>query len=350
MQHNILDPTHQGMIVGAFEHPPEWRAQSNVVWNFQNTSHPVVVYAAAFNPGGTESFEFLPVEACCWLEPHYGFDPVGSQKFGLTLLPPRSSVETLTQWLIPKYRGNRGNLRLVDARVIPDLARMLQATELQSIPNEGVSAKIEYQEHQTVFEEEFYACRYQFPPNYGQITQQNWGLTRVFCFRAERGKLDAAKPTFWRIAGSLYNNPQWQDLFQQVTRRLNGQFEQAIQAGYDKLRSEAQFQQQLTTYYQQQRDQQNANLAWGIERQHQQNIDRSAGGYSAQDGWSDAALMGRTAYEDPQSREGNFHYESGNYQYVWTDGQGGWQPTNDPNFDPNIGSNASWTLAKKIRE
>jgi hypothetical protein len=35
---------------------------------------------------------------------------------------------------------------------------------------------------------------------------------------------------------------------------------------------------------------------------------------------------------------------------VWTDDQGGWQPTNDPNFDPNIGSSKSWTLAKKIRD
>jgi hypothetical protein len=35
---------------------------------------------------------------------------------------------------------------------------------------------------------------------------------------------------------------------------------------------------------------------------------------------------------------------------VWTDGQGGWIPTDDPNLDPNVGSNRTWTLAKKVRE
>lgn len=349
MQYPITDQVHQGMIVAAFEHPPTWQAQSNVVWNFQNTSQPVFVYAATWNPNGAEAFEFLPVEACYWLEPNYGFQAVGQQRFGLTLLPPMPVTEMMTRWLIPKYRNNRQNLRVVDVQPLLHLAQMLNALELQTMQTEGASARIEYLENGHRFEEEFYACRYQFPPVYGAVTQQNWGLVRVFCFRTAYGQLDAQRKTFWNIATSLFHNPQWQELFQQITQQLHGQFMGQIQAGYDKLRSEAQFQQQLTAYYQAQRDRQNANIAWGIERQQQVNAGRNNSGYSAQDAWGDAALLNRTAYEDPNSQQGNYHYDDGQHDWVWTDGQGNFIPSNDPNYDPNPGSDRTWSLAKKVR-
>lgn len=136
---------HQNMPVAAFEHPSDWQARSDVLWNMQHTSQPVLVYAAACNPYGTESCEFLPVEACYWAA-------------------------------------------------------------------------------------------------------------------------------------------------------------------------------------------------------------RSASGYTVQDAWADAVLMGRTAYEDPNSQYGNHYYDTGQHAWVWTDGQGNFLPTNDPNLDPNIGSDRSWTLAKKVGE
>ena len=45
--------------------------------------------------------------------------------------------------------------------------------------------------------------------------------------------------------------------------------------------------------------------------------------------------------------EGNYWYDQGNHEYVWTDGQGGFIPTNDANLDPNIGSDRSWRLADR---
>jgi hypothetical protein len=349
VQHQIVDAQHQGLVVGTFEHPDAWRARSQVVWNFQNVSHPVAVSAATFNPGGVDAIEFLPTEACCWIEPNMG-QAIGQQRYGLTLLPPAPAVEVMTRWLIPKYRGKRAGGRVVGAQPIPDLAQRFNAAELQSVPTEGIVVRVEYIENtrNTAIEEEFYACRYQFQPVPGAVTQINWGLARVMCVRAERGRLDAAKDTFWRTATSLRLNPQWQALFNQIAQQLHGQFQQVIQAGYDKLQGEQQLQSQMSAYYQQQRDQQSANVAWSVQRQQQMNADR-AGGYTAQDAWGDTALSDRTAYEDPNSQAGNYHYEHGQHQWVWTDGQGGWIPTNDPNFDPNVGSSHTWTLAKKVR-
>lgn len=347
MLYQIIDPTQQGMIVAAFDQPQGWQAQSNVLWNYQNSSQPVTVYAATWNPNGAEAFEFLPVEACCWLEPNYGFQAVGQQRYGLTLLPPMPATEVMTRWLLPKYRSNHQQVRVLDVQPVPNLAQTLNAVELQTMPTEGVSARLTYTIQGYALEEEFYACRYQFPPTYGATMQQNWGLVRVFCFRTAQGQLDKQRQRFWTIATSLFYNPQWQTLFTQITQQLHGQFVGQIQAGYDKLRAEAQFQQQLAAYYQSQRDQQNANIAWGIEQQKQRNADRSHSGYSAQDALGDAAFLNRSAYEDPNSQQGNYYYDYGQHDWVWTDGQGNFIPSNDPNFDPNPGSHRTWTLAKR---
>jgi hypothetical protein len=53
MQHRIVDTQHQGVIVGSFEHPDAWSAESTVVWNYQNVSHPVVGFSRAFRPDTT---------------------------------------------------------------------------------------------------------------------------------------------------------------------------------------------------------------------------------------------------------------------------------------------------------
>lgn len=349
MHYQITDPMYQQMIVAAFDHPPSWQAQSNVVWNYQNSSQPALVYAATYNPQGPEAVEFLPVESCYWLEPNYGMQPVGSQRFGLTLLPPMAAAEMMTRWLIPKYRSNRQGLQILTVQPIPQLAQLINAVELQTLPTEGVGARISYHENGYPFDEEFYACRYQFPPHYGATVQHNWGLVRVFAFRTLQGQLDQQRQTFWQIASSLFYNPQWQELFTQVTQQLHGQFVGQIQAGYDKLRAEANFQQQLTAYYQSTRDHQNAAIDQSIAAQQRQNAARSHSGYSAQDAYGDAAFANRTAYEDPNSQAGNYHYDTGNHDWVWTDGQGNFYGTNNPNEDPNRGSDRSWTLAKKVR-
>jgi hypothetical protein len=85
--HHIVDPQHQGMVVTTFEHPHDWPARSVVVWNFQDATLPVQIYASTFSPDGTEAVEFLPTEACFWLTPD--LQPVPWQRsLGATCLPP----------------------------------------------------------------------------------------------------------------------------------------------------------------------------------------------------------------------------------------------------------------------
>jgi hypothetical protein len=340
MLHTIVDVQHGGMPVASFEHPQEWQAQSQVVWNFQNTSMPVWVHAAAFNASGAESLEFLPVEAFYWLEPNYGFDAVGQSKYGMVCMPPMSAIDAMTRCIVPKYRGNRQNLRITGVQPVPNLPQILRDAALAQSPTESVGARIEYEENGRTFEEEFYGVKTQNQAGGGMSVQINWGFARLFCFRALRGQVEAARQTFWHIACSAQPNPQWQGLFNQITQQLNAQHGAMIDGWRAKLQGEAQFQQQLTGYYQEQRDRQSADIAYKIELE-QRRQQPSETTLTVQERWRNE-LGGETAYQNPNSSEGNVIYHRSGDQVVFMNQREEIVGSEDPNFDPNIGSTDTW--------
>lgn len=344
-QHRILDLQHNRMLVATFGHPQTWQAQSQVVWNFQNTSLPVWIHASAFNPSGAESIEFLPVEAFYWLEPNYGFDAVGQSKYGMTCMPPMSAADALTRFVVPKYRGNFQNLRVTAVQPLPNLPQMLGDASLAQSHADSARIGVEYDASDKPFEEEFYGVRTQSQAGGAMSVQINWGFARLFCFRAQRGHLEAARQAFWQIARSVHINPQWQGLFNQIVQQLNAQHGMMIEGWRAKLEGERQFQHQLTNYYQEQRDRQNADIAWKLEmdRRQQQPADATL---SAQERWRNE-LGGQTAYQDPNSSEGNVIYHSSTDRVVYMNEHGDIAGSEDPNFDPNIGSTQTW---KRLRE
>ncbi|HEY9422752.1 MAG TPA: hypothetical protein VIW92_15160 [Thermoanaerobaculia bacterium] len=335
--HRILDPQHQGMVVATFEHPRGWQAHSQVVWNFNDTSYPVAVYASTFNPNGTEALQFLPTESCFWVQGNVMYTP-GQRYRGQTCLFPMSGLDALTRWAIPKYRGDRQNLRILYAQPVPNLAQMFRNDWLLSVPHEGVMARIGYEENGRSFEEEFYTCVMWHPPN-GQ--QFNWGLINLCCFRAAQGELDAARQNLWRIVTSLRNNPEWGQVFATIIQQLHAQVRSFFGAVNAKLEAEKVQGQQLFEYRQWQANlnQQQFNARWeSQERRAQQTGD---------------VLAGRVSYEDPSNAYGNPHHDYGHHQYVWTNGRGEWIHSHEagynPNHDPNTLSRGPWSLARMAR-
>ncbi len=352
--HSVVDPQHQGLVVYTFEYPTEWAAQSRVVWNFGQTSLPVAIYATAFNPQGSQALEFFPTEAFYWLEPNYGNIGVGQNSRGLICMPPMPAPDALVRLVIPKYRGNRQNLRVVSVKPVPDLPKIFNDPTLYQSPLESVVVRIEYEEAGgggggggRTYEEEFYGIHTWNRSPAGSTVQTNWGFARLFCFRAERGQLDAARPTFWHMVGSVRPNPQWQQVYQQVIQQLNGQFQQQVSAFYANLSAQQQISQQNIAYNDQLNQQRSQNVEASIQHQQQLNQERAESHYTTQEAFGDA-LMGREAYIDPNSATGNYHYEHGYNQYVWTDNQGNFQSAPDPTFDPNINSDRNWVQVPKV--
>ncbi|HYP52686.1 MAG TPA: hypothetical protein VEQ42_04060 [Pyrinomonadaceae bacterium] len=347
VRYEVPDAQHQGMTAVSFEHPRGWEARGQVVWNMKFMSVPNSLYALAFNPQGAESVEFLPMEAFFWLKPDLGFYSPGQNNYGMTCMPPTDAADAMTRLVIPKYRGDRRNLRIDGVQPMPNLLRMINAEALAQLPTESVVARVEYEEEGVAFEELFFGVLNWNESPGGMGTQVNWGFARLLCFRAERGRLGGASPTLWRVARSFRYDPQWLQLCEQIRQQLNAQFQQ-MHAGFrEQLKEQVRFSQQLSAYNQQLREQRSQSVADSVARQRQQNAERSQNNYTGSDAFGDA-LAGRTAYHDPNSATGNYYYDHGYYKYVYTDRQGNFHGTNDPSEDPNVNSDRNWYPATPV--
>lgn len=342
-QYRIVDERHRGLVVSIFAHPSEWKAGSKVVWNMEATNLPALVYAITFNPEGVESFEFLPTQAYFWGEIDYGIVPIGQSRHGLMRMPPRSGPEALVQLVIPQFRGDRQNLRVLGVHPVANLWQATNDPPPQQ-QAEGVVARVEYEEHGRAIEEEFYGVCTWIPVSGGML---NWGFGRLFCFRAERGQLDHLRETFWQIAGSLQPNPQWAQLYEQITQQLMYGVMVREQGKVDEIFRYSEMGRRNIIENDRLIVERSAAVADSVAQQQEINHQQSQYPYTQQDALNDA-ITGRTAFNDPNSAVGNYHYVEGNPLYTWTDGQGGWHSTNDPMDNPNHHKNGNWTLAQQV--
>lgn len=338
--HQLVDRQHNGVVVSVFEYPAEWEARSDVIWNFQNTNTPVTAFAQAYNPAGTEAVEFLPPELYFWLNEGVGYYMPGQDVQGTLFLAPMPAADALAQWVIPKYRGNRQGLRIVGGGPVPQLAQRL-GVNLGGARTEDAYVRLEYTENGRLFEEEFYGMKFsQDAPYYGpqgMWLQVNWGFLRLLSFRAEKGALDAARETFWRIAGSVKVNPRWEQIYAQVLQQIKAAFDQQLQAGYAVINGAVERSKAISA--------QNDAMLASFEQQRQQAAQqatarRDAPDYSPSEGF-DEYVRGVETVNDPYHGESQQDY---NYQYHWTNGSGEYRHSNDPFFNPNDGSNQNWTI------
>lgn len=341
-RHSIVDEQNGGMVVSTFAHPGDWQARSQVFWNPQHTNLPAKVYAATFNPNGVESFEFLPIQAFFWLEGDYGLVAIGENGHGLVRMPPRPAPDALASLVIPHFRGDRQNLRVTGVQPVANLWQIFNDPPPQR--GESLMARVEYEEHGRAIEEEFYGVCEWVPATGGAL---NWGFGRLICFRAERGQLDAMRETFWQIAGSLQPNPQWKQLYEQIVQQLMAGFNVRIQETYARFEREKEMSRQNIAYNDHLIAQRSAQVSASIEQTRQQNQQRSQTPYTPQDAAGDA-MMGRAAFHDPNSAEGNYHYAYGHPQHVFTNEQGEFYYTNDPMDNPNQHMNGNWVPAKPV--
>lgn len=338
-RHQMMDTQHHGMVVASFEHPHAWRAQSQVVWNLENLAAPVWAYAATFAPDGSEAVEFLSPEAFYWL-PNSAFNAMGQSKYGTVCMPPMSAGEAMTRLIIPKYRGTTEGARIGRVAAIPNLPELLGDPALASLPTESVAVEFGYDLEGRAVQEEWYGAKTQQQAGGGASVQINWGFARLFCLRAEQGQLEAARPKLWQIARSVQPNPQWLQLYNDTVQALNAQHGAMIEGGRAKLQGEAEFQRQLTNHYQEQRDRQNADISAKLESDRaRQETSHSA--LSAQERWRNE-LGGEEAFHDPESHEGNVLYQRSGDVIEWINEHGERKGSEDPTYDPNIGSTHTW--------
>ena len=329
-RYSYIDEQGTGSEAFSFLIPEGWNFSGGLVWLLDNPAMPATAAFKVTNPGGTEEWEGFPNQPFWWTtnQGMLSLNPVGSRYFGNEVAPPVDAQQAMKQIILPRFRGNAANLKIIEEQHLPELAQAVGAGKQQpgiQASADGAKIKIEYQYNGRTFEEEIYCVveYYTFPiQSWSGVTYNtNWTVDYIFSMKAEKGKLQAASPIFQTITYSFQLNPNWYNKYVQLVEYL---IQQQIQHINDIG--------QLSRMLAQQSDQmrQDNLQSW---------YDRQAVGDRIAEDFSDY-VRGVDRYYDP-FKEQSIELPTG-YDNAWVNSLGEYVISPDPDFNPNIGSNLNW--------
>lgn len=179
-----------------------------------------------------------------------------------------------------------------------------------------------------------------------------WSLEELCSFRTEKAGLDEMLETFLRIKSSLQINPNWKDAIQQsaqmLTQNAKQQGDALINQGWTNLQMNQQRMNETAARNQAYINQQQARIDQ-MPTTPPPSTNFNSGykneDYSSSDAFVDAMREEHSIYNSENTANEKVGIHGGDY--IWKNERGDVQTTNDPNFDPNLGSNWNWTLAQK---
>ncbi len=312
--------------------PTNWNFDGGIYWTLRSPAMPAVVSFKVWNPSDSEVFEVFPAHLFSWSNDQMFLStfPIGSNYLGSEVRPPMGAVEFLKAYLVPKFRGKYGEIKFLEERPLdlpPETPSYQQGVELSR--NAG-RMRIEYLEEGREVEEEIYGIieRYRFsmPGIYGMIVHTNWVADYLFSFKTLRGELEGKRKIFQLIAHSFKLNPTWFSKYNQVVNFLvQNQIQQISNIG-EISRIIARTSDEIS------------DMVMSSYKYRESVMDKIA------TQWSDA-MRGIDRYQNPiDGRE--MELPSGYYN-AWVNTLGEYILSDDPNFDPNIGSNVRWEKMEK---
>jgi hypothetical protein len=325
----------QGLGIAAFHLllPVAWQVRGGVEWRLDNPAFPAYGALRVSNPEKLEELEIFPNLPMFWTNNQMvlGMFPVGSKYFGNVVHPPLDAAAALRQLVLPGFRGGATGLTVVDAAPVPALARAVEEMQARAQPEARIRAdaarvRVEYSWNGVAVEEELYGVvqvfSFSMPTMQGMVTNQNWWVDYLFSFKAAKGHLDGAAKLLQTVAFSFRVDPQWFAGYSRVVEALiKGQIQQIRHIG-EIGRIYAQTGSEIRA----------AELQrWEAD---QAVRDRLADDWSRQ-------FRGYDRYWDP-SGERMVELPAG-YDNAWVNNLGEVVLADDPSFNPNIGSNQTWT-------
>lgn len=310
--------------------PADWQFAGGIRWILDNPSMPATAAFTVSSPGGSDVFEVFPNQAFYWTDNQMMLAtiPRGGRYFGNEVRPPVGVVEALKQIVVPRFRGRAAGLRIVGEQTLPELARALGAGAPQPGVSTSASAaklRLEYAEGGRRMEEEIYGVvetlTFQTRSMTGVHSNTMWYADYLFSFRSEKGKLDSRAKLFQTMVSSFRVNPQWFSRYNQLVQLL-------IQRQIQHIQNVG----QLSRLISQTHDQISREMMEAYN-QRQAVYDRLSDDFSRH-------IRGVEAYHDPL--QGKSVELPAGYTNVWANGNGEYILTEDPNFNPAVGSNLHW--------
>jgi hypothetical protein len=331
----IVDAKYGGLVAIRFVVPQDWRATSSLTWTYSDVTSPVRMAARLESPDGSAWIEGYPSELFFWLQPTFSSPPFGTKVLGALYRPDIGAIEALQRFVILRYRGNMQNLRFVGWRPVPNLVKALGKPEM---PGEAIAIRVTYDLNGQAIEEEFYGLlsdtiRLSATGPLGTTYELRRYLTYVHSMGARTGKLDSLHPLLGFIAASFKTDPVWEKHAQQVDQQIQAAFQQYIALGYARIQAAAQLSRTIT-----------ANNAAVAAMMRDQSATRSASEDRIHDNYIDY-IRGTERVSDPNR---GISEQPNEYRYHWADALGAVQHSNDPSYNPNIGSTTTWRKMEAV--
>lgn len=323
----------QGIGLEAFRMliPATWEFEGGVHWVLNNPGMPAVIACRAYNPQGAEAFEVFPSISCYWTNNPMVtmMFPIGSLYFGSEVRPPMPALQALQQLVVPRYRGQMPGLRIVQQEHLPDLPQAVRAGAPSApgpVPQaDGARLRLRYRQGEREIEEDLFGVveliRVAMPMLMGAQEHIYWMADYLFSFRAEAGHLERLSDQFMLIVRSFRLNPQWFGRYLQVSQFLIQNQIQQIQHIGQLSRIISQTSNEIS------------DMMMESYYQRQATLDRLATQFSQ-------AIRGVDEYHNPF--EGQEVELPGGYRHAWANAMGEYIVTDDPNFNPNLGSTVTW--------
>lgn len=309
--------------------PADWRFSGGIQWPVQNPAMPAVVSFKVTSPTGTEEMEGFPNCMFFWTNNQMLLNmfPVGSRYFGAEVRPVMGAADYLQKVLIPRFRQNVSNLRIVEVAPLPEIARLLtpQAQMGMSVSFDAAKVKIEYQMNGVWMEEEIYALigamAFQVPGAYGTPTNINWGPDFQFSFKMRKGQMGTYSKLFQTMVKSFRVNIQWFNRYTQVVETL-------IQMQIRQIHTIGKISEIISRTH--------AEISAGIQESYEKRqivYDRINRNFSQY-------IRGVDSYYDPIKQQ-PVELPSG-YKNAWANAFGEYIVSDSLTFNPNQGSNVTW--------
>lgn len=325
----VRDDQGTGLEVFQMLVPVGWQFQGGVRWLLDNPGMPATLACHVSNPQGGEAFEILPNLNFTWRPD--GVFSLGGKLFGAEVCQPVGIRDALRNFVLPRYRAIFKDLRILKEEPLPDLPRLAKAEAAISPIGraEGGKVRAAYSWNQWPFEEEIYGVvevfRVPFQTMFGMSESITWFIDYLFSFRALAGKLDGMADLFGVMLRSLKANPEWTTAVRCIAQQL-------AQMQIQQIRHIGQIGEIYASTGRKMREQ---NLNDFYSRQ--ATYDRLSTDWSR-------TIRDVDAFYDP-NRDETVELPAG-YGHAWANALGEYILTESTDFNPNVGSNLTWTEMK----
>lgn len=325
------DTRGTGLEAFSFLMPSDWQFDGGMKWILDNPAMPSVTAFRVFNPKGKEEFEVFANHCYFWTNNQQLLNmfPPGSKYFGSTVMQPVTAQYALRNIIIPEQRNGVENRQVVKDEDLPELPQVLGAgKQAQGNGMSGASGakfRVSYLENGIPMEEEFYAVteQFSFPVQsmFGTYYNTIWYVDYIFSFKAEKGKLESYTRIFQTITSSFKLNPKWYAKYSNV-------IEYMAQQQITQIKSVGEFSRMLS------------NVSDHISDEKMQQFEARGDVYDKVSQKFSDNNLGIDRYFDPH--EGKEVELPSGYNHAWSNNNGEYIVSDNPNFDPNVGSNLDW--------